>query len=223
MLGMIPSIEAAQANQEENSSFRNLEVTEPFVEYIVNGKARIYEGTFHYRVKDKNRILITGWTMTSVGAPEWGNFHVSIHLPKSRSALKTDLTLEMFEISAKDGSEINKLVIPLQEGDSPVTNEAFKDVQINKPHVIYYVYGEAKTPGGFYKYAVQEGHDYLVEGIGAASATSSDWGIFTEKITIPLEKMPINGALIMELYKQKSSTGEWIYTHHILMDQTPWP
>lgn len=223
MIGMIPSITEAKANQEENSSFRNLEVSEPFVEYIVNGKARTNEGTFHYRVKDGSRILITGWSIASVGGPEWGSFQVSIHLPKSKSALKTDLTLEMFEKSAKDGSEVNKLVLPLQEGNSTVTNGVFKEIQVSKPHVIYYVYGEAKVHNGLYKYAVHEGHDYLVEGIGVASAASPDWGVFNEKITIPLDEMPINGALIMELSKQKPTTGEWVYTHHILMDQTPWP
>lgn len=219
---MIPSTAGANEAQEESNSFRNLKVSDPFVEYVIHGKAKVFEGNYHYRIKDGDQVLIDGSSTASQGAPEWGNFQNTIHLSKSQSALKTDLTLELFEKSAKDGSEINKLILPLQKGNHAVANAAFKDIQISEPHVVYYVEGEARLHHGTYRYAVTEGHYYIVEGEGTASTTKPLWGTFAEKITIPLDQMPSNGTLIMELYEQNENDGQWIFSYPLVMDQTPW-
>lgn len=212
----------ASADHSQDHSFRQVVVSDPVVEYVVQGKARVFEGIYHYRVKDGNKTIIEGWGSADEGGPAWGSFKQVLHLPKSEFAQKTNLTLELFERSAKDGSEVHRLSLPLQEGSYNRENNGFKGIQINHPQVIYHVSGQARVFEGTYQYAVSDGHDYLAKGMGRASRGEPDWGKFGETIRIPLETMPVNGTLILELYATDKKSGQPVYAHHVVMDQTPW-
>jgi len=50
-------------------------------------------------------------TQASAGAPEWGEFHFTLSVKKENP--NTSLTLILFEESAKDGSRVMELPIPL--------------------------------------------------------------------------------------------------------------
>ncbi|MFA6394260.1 MAG: Gmad2 immunoglobulin-like domain-containing protein [Patescibacteria group bacterium] len=82
---------------------------------IIKGQARVFENTFTYRVKDaRGKILIEKNAMTS--APDagiFGDFSVETNyeVPETETG-----TVEVFEYSAKDGSEINMVSVPVRFG-----------------------------------------------------------------------------------------------------------
>jgi nucleoid-associated protein YgaU len=72
-----------------------------------------FEATFQARVRDADGAELGLATITAGGTGIWGNFHVAIPTgvpPTTRGAV------EVFEFSAKDGSEIDKVVVPVVFG-----------------------------------------------------------------------------------------------------------
>ncbi|CAJ1003712.1 Gmad2 immunoglobulin-like domain-containing protein [Brevibacillus aydinogluensis] len=98
--------------QYENDRFQGVTVkTTNEHTYEVKGKARVFEGVVHYVVEDGHNELAAGVTQASAGAPEWGEFHFTLSVKKENP--NTSLTLILFEESAKDGSRVMELPIPL--------------------------------------------------------------------------------------------------------------
>jgi len=79
--------------------------------FVVKGKARVFENTVNYRVTDtKSNILIEGSVMAKAkDAGQFGDFSFTI----SGLTGKGQIILQVFNYSAKDGSEIDKVNIPL--------------------------------------------------------------------------------------------------------------
>jgi len=86
--------------------------------FIVKGIARTFENTFSIRLKDatNGQTYFEKSFMTKNGAMgQYGDINSAISLGDSVSNIndKANLLLEVFEYSAKDGSEINKATVPL--------------------------------------------------------------------------------------------------------------
>ncbi|WP_051271604.1 Gmad2 immunoglobulin-like domain-containing protein [Shimazuella kribbensis] len=97
--------------------------------YQVTGQARIWEATYQFRVKEGKKELVKGYGTASMGAPEWGDFKETIKVTRTKGS---KLTLELFEESMEDGSEINKLIIPLDQIKGKVyQNNAFRNVKVS--------------------------------------------------------------------------------------------
>jgi len=79
--------------------------------FLIRGKAQIFEATLNWSVEDGHEELKKGFQMTDAGAPEWGKFEFTIHVPKKRK--NSTLTLILFESSPKDGSRQYELPIVL--------------------------------------------------------------------------------------------------------------
>lgn len=79
-------------------------------EFIVKGKAQVFEASFGWTIEDGHNELQSGHEMTDAGAPEWGNFNFKI---KATPLPNKTLHLVLFEISAKDGTRQYSLPIPL--------------------------------------------------------------------------------------------------------------
>ena len=98
----------------ENDAFRVFEPapnSEIDNEFIVRGQARIFEAHVGYEFEDGHFILDEGFVMASHGAPEWGDFEITIRFDE----LSSDHgTLILFEESAKDGERIHQLMIPVK-------------------------------------------------------------------------------------------------------------
>lgn len=93
-------------------------VTEPLVgtqvsssPLLVRGHARVFEGTVQLRLEDGHNVLARTFTTATAGGPAWGEFEIELEFETPTSP---GLTLTVFEESARDGSEINVVVIPLQ-------------------------------------------------------------------------------------------------------------
>ncbi|SDJ44201.1 BsuPI-related putative proteinase inhibitor [Salimicrobium halophilum] len=99
-----------------NDAFRNLELSGENGNYTISGEARVFEGSFLYRVEDGHNELI-GETPVQVdsGAPSWSEFSLDISIPESDLPDFGTLTLMLYENSAKDGEPTNVNYVPLEQ------------------------------------------------------------------------------------------------------------
>lgn len=79
---------------------------------VIRGRARVFENVVSLKLLDaKKNVVWQGTTLAQ--APDiglYGEFEKIIDIP---STLSQKLTLEVFQVSAKDGTEIDKVIIPL--------------------------------------------------------------------------------------------------------------
>lgn len=79
---------------------------------LVKGNARVFEGTVYVRLVDKNgKVLAEGHTTALEGAPGRGDFELRLKFEPPPAGQGF---LEVFEISAKDGGERNKVTVPVR-------------------------------------------------------------------------------------------------------------
>jgi len=108
-----PAVTAAEEAVKEET-FRNVKVSERFVQYIVSGKARVHEGTYNYAVKQADVVVAEGFGTASMGAPEWGTFSQEVSIPASKLSGDQPLTFELYEIDMESGEAVNKVVFELK-------------------------------------------------------------------------------------------------------------
>lgn len=93
-----------------NAKFRDVKVTATDDHtFLIRGKAQVFEAAFSWVLVSGKKEIKTGHQMTDAGAPAWGNFSFSIDAPKRNPG--DQLTLVLYEASAKDGSRQNQLPI----------------------------------------------------------------------------------------------------------------
>jgi nucleoid-associated protein YgaU len=80
----------------------------------VAGVGTGFEGTLQARVRDSSGNELAQRSFEAGGTGIWGNFFFRIDVPGVPDRPRG--SLEVFEFSAKDGSEINKRVIPIVFG-----------------------------------------------------------------------------------------------------------
>ncbi len=97
-----------------NKAFRNILVSGSHGTYTVAGEARVFEATLQYEVEDGHYIFQEGFETASTCGPDWGIFTINIHIPEENLPQYGQLRLILFEESAKDGSRINELSVPLE-------------------------------------------------------------------------------------------------------------
>jgi germination protein M len=78
----------------------------------VSGMADTFEATVNYRIVDANgAVLVKGVTTATAGTGTWGTFSVTINRP---AATTPTGAVVVYDISARDGSEIDKVSIPVR-------------------------------------------------------------------------------------------------------------
>jgi len=107
-----PSGPVSEEPEEEvyhNEVFKDVVVTKKADTIIVTGKAQVFEGVFQYALYDGEKVVKEGNYQTE-GAPAWGEFEITF----AKELVSTNTSkLELFVYSAKDGSKINTLEIPI--------------------------------------------------------------------------------------------------------------
>jgi hypothetical protein len=83
--------------------------------FRVSGVVRAFEAAFVWRVRDAGGAVVARGTGTaSIGtSPVWGGYDVNVSLPATVAGA---ITLEVFQVSARDGSEASLVKLPLQIG-----------------------------------------------------------------------------------------------------------
>jgi hypothetical protein len=79
----------------------------------VTGKARVFEGHLSYRLKDDTGKVVYE-SFAQIGGPQGSQhqpFSITIPVPLGTSQ---NVTIEVFEYSAKDGSVINLVSVPVK-------------------------------------------------------------------------------------------------------------
>lgn len=78
----------------------------------VSGRARVFEAVVLARLRDASgTALAQGQGLASEGAPGWGDFVIILSFPPTAS---TSGQVEVFNRSPKDGSEQNRVVVPVR-------------------------------------------------------------------------------------------------------------
>ena len=78
---------------------------------LVGGVGTGFEATLNYRVHD-GHDEVTGFLTVGGGTGEHGQYQVQVDVAGAAFALDR-LFVEVFESSAEDGSEINKVIVPV--------------------------------------------------------------------------------------------------------------
>jgi nucleoid-associated protein YgaU len=73
-----------------------------------------FEGVFAARVRDGNGNQLVQVSIHAGGTGVWANYHTTLALGGTPATPQG--TLEVFEASAKDGSDVNKVVVPITFG-----------------------------------------------------------------------------------------------------------
>jgi hypothetical protein len=84
--------------------------------FDVNGVARVFENNFFIRLTNKrtNTQYLKTTTATNASGPsKYGDFNLRFEITNSEVQEGDPLLLELFQASAKDGSEIDKVSLPL--------------------------------------------------------------------------------------------------------------
>jgi len=83
---------------------------------IIEGEARVFENQLNVRIKDEDGTMLTerGVIARSENVGLYGPFEIRLSHPKPKGSKGT---IETFDYSAKDGSEIDKVVIPVLFGE----------------------------------------------------------------------------------------------------------
>lgn len=126
---------SACTNQPENIASQNIIISSPtpYEEVssplIIQGRARVFEQQFNYRIKDANDIVLDEGS-ANTSAPEmseFGDFEIQSYYknPSSKEG-----TVEVFDYSAKDGSEIDKVSIPVKFLDTITTTQELTTVKL---------------------------------------------------------------------------------------------
>jgi hypothetical protein len=123
----IPTASQQETNIKVSTPKPNDEVSLPLV---IKGEARVFEGQFNYRLRDKDGSVLveSGITVSAQESKEYKSFEVHESYPEPKGDTGT---LEVFDYSAKDGSEIDKIAIPVKfkKGDSLTLKVFFNNNQ----------------------------------------------------------------------------------------------
>ncbi|MCS1350934.1 Gmad2 immunoglobulin-like domain-containing protein [Mechercharimyces sp. CAU 1602] len=218
-----PNFDApAIAKMEDRSVFRQVEISDASVQFQITGEARAFEGAYSYAVKNGDELLSEGHGQASVGAPSWGEISFNVNVARDSFPTTGSLFLELYEYSARDGSIVNVLRLPLQAGEYEEENIAFRQLSIAEPTYHYMLTGQARTFEGAFHYAVSDGHNYLLEGNGTASKGAPLWGDMSEELIFSQSTIPVNGTLVLELYYMDAKTGRQILDDFYVVDRFPW-
>ncbi|WP_162463302.1 Gmad2 immunoglobulin-like domain-containing protein [Paenibacillus psychroresistens] len=98
----------------ENNAFRKIKASGTNGKYSVTGEGRVFEAVMSYAVTDGHTYLLEKNYMLNEGGPAWSAFTLDIQISKDKLPLNGTLSVELFEYSAKDGSKINIITVPLE-------------------------------------------------------------------------------------------------------------
>ncbi len=99
----------------DNSAFRNIQVSGENGEYVIKGEVRVFEAVFMYVVEDGHNELISETPFqANEGAPTWSKFELKLSVEKEKLPTNGTISAHLFERSANDGSIVNSYYVPLE-------------------------------------------------------------------------------------------------------------
>ena len=143
------------------------------------------------------------------------------------------------EQNAENGNGTEEIETPVNQTEAPETetpvedsvkapevnddqseSTAFRNISVSGENGEYVINGEARVFEAVFFYAVEEGHEYLIEETKVtANEGAPAWSPFEVQISIPEDQLPINGALTLELYEKSAKDGSIINETFIKLDE----
>ena len=120
--------EKVRISKETSATFRNIK-TDQIEQFMLTGKASVFEGTYQYVVKQGERVIVKGFGTASQGGPEWGTISQTISISKSKLSGKEPLIVEIFEIDQESGAVVNNLAAPLNASETR-NNHVFRKIKL---------------------------------------------------------------------------------------------
>jgi hypothetical protein len=181
----------------EDNETKNILVRSPLTNslevmpFVVEGEARVFENVFNYRLKDAadNYVLTDGVGYANAAdIGEFGTFKIEISALR-RLPVKKDVILEVFDYSAKDGSEENIVVVPFSlDFKNPEVlkvffgREGISDTDCKTMVAVYRVVVRTVSPARTALELLLQG--LMREEAGEGYFTSLNPGIKIQKLTI---------------------------------------
>jgi hypothetical protein len=101
----------------------------------------------------------------------------------------------------------------------PGENPVFRGIKAEGRKGNYKVIGETRPMNGKFYYSVEDGHNELVKQTELVSGSIyPQWKPFEVNVSIPADKLPMNGSLILNLY-ERSKDGTIIHTYPVLLER----
>ncbi|MFC4322347.1 BsuPI-related putative proteinase inhibitor [Litchfieldia salsa] len=124
-------------------------------------------------------------------------------------------------------SQINGVKVPVAHTlkaetkvSVPEENVAFRNIQVMGGNGEYKVTGEARVFEGSFFYSVEDGHEYVIQETPFLTKEGApNWSAFEINLTIPLEKLPSNGTLTLQLFERSANDGSIVNTYHAKLEQ----
>ncbi|QNO14067.1 Gmad2 immunoglobulin-like domain-containing protein [Alkalicella caledoniensis] len=204
----------------ENNAFKIYETQLDEVEgrLIVRGLARVFEATIQYEFEDGHYLFDKGFVTASEGAPGWGEFEIVLGLENVVNYSGVG-TVIIYEESAKDGSRLHELHIPVEIPKSndkyAVENQSFRVYEpIIDENNNLVVKGLARVFEGTIQYEFEDGHYLFDKGFVTASEGAPGWGEF--EIVLDLDDVSnYYGTGTVILYEESAKDGSRLHEIHI--------
>jgi hypothetical protein len=99
------------------------------------------------------------------------------------------------------------------------SHPAFRHIEVRGSGGQYIVTGVARVFEGNMRYAVSDGHNYLVDDFVTLEMGAPHWSTFELKLDIPEESLPYNGTLTLELFEESAKDGSIVNLRIIPLEQ----
>jgi hypothetical protein len=135
----------------------------------------------------------------------WDYLQTGERIPSGDYVVKVDVLATQIngkEIPPQSISAESKVTVPNE-------NVAFRNIKVEGSNGEYKVIGEARVFEASFFYAVENGHDYVIdETVITTQEGAPEWSTFELNISIPSDKIPNNGTLILQLFERSAKDGE---------------
>ena len=135
----------------------------------------------------------------------WDYLQTGERIPSGDYVVKVDVLATQIngkEIPANSISAEGKVTVPNE-------NVAFRNIKVEGSNGEYKVIGEARVFEASFFYAVENGHDYVIdETVFTTQEGAPEWSTFELNISIPSDKIPKNGTLLLQLFERSAKDGE---------------
>ncbi|GMK36951.1 hypothetical protein PCCS19_00040 [Paenibacillus sp. CCS19] len=114
-------------------------------------------------------------------------------------------------------SELNRSEITYGDG-IPHANNAFRHLQTTGSNGRYTVTGEARVFEAVMNYVVFAGSDVVTEGNYMLNEGAPAWSTFSLDIVIPVDQLPADGTLQIELFEYSAKDGSRINVIPVVLE-----
>ncbi|MFA5062333.1 MAG: Gmad2 immunoglobulin-like domain-containing protein [Patescibacteria group bacterium] len=208
----MPSAAQPTTGCEPNQNSKNIIVNLPYMndvvgsKFTVTGYARVFENQFNIRVLTFNNLKVYESTVTANAkdAGQFGDFQKVVALPNLADG--TNLILEVYDLSAKDGSEQDLVKVPLvykAEAVGITVTAPLPDVSVSSPVTI----SGTVTGNGWSGFEGQVGSVILLDEMGNSLGISpltakTDW-----------TQLPTQFETTLNFNSSKDQNGTLVFTN----------